>query len=277
VSLYEQLDPRVDREHFEALLVLGRASRRRGDAERAQVAFEAARKLAEDGGRPPLIAEALFVLGHLAYTQGRFEAAERLLERSLLQREAFHGADSSASVRPRQLLAAILRQRGRAPQAVEQASLAAQMLNEQVPPKLHGEVHELLGGLYRQLGQWDDALASYRNARTAWLSLPAPDRITLALLDSNMADCMLAKRELDAARKLYDEVLLVLSIHVPADDPRRAYPLLGRGRLLLGQGERDAGIADLRRAQALPGVRELDASLATALQDELDSAVGLRP
>jgi tetratricopeptide (TPR) repeat protein len=143
-----------------------------------------------------------------------------------------------------------------------------------VPLQLHGEVHELVAGLHRQQQRWDDALASYGSARKAWLSLPAPDRVKLALLDSNVADCIFAKGELDAARKLYDEALVVLSVHTPADDPRRGYPLLGRGRLLLAQGQRAVGIADLQNALALRRVDELDASLATELQDALDRELG---
>jgi tetratricopeptide (TPR) repeat protein len=212
-----------------------------------------------------LAAGALYKQAHLHYLQGRHEAALPLVERSLALRDAFYGPRAAASIRMRLLLSVILQLQGALPQAIEQAGLARQSFDDRVPAQLRGEVLTQLGRLHRAQGRCSDAIESFREARRAWEAVRVPNRVELAMLDGNIADCLVIAGEHGAAGALYDGVLQLLALETPADDPRRAYPLLGRGRLLLLRGERAAGIADLRAALELRAALAQDPALSAEL------------
>lgn len=62
------------------------------------------------------------------------------------------------------------------------------------------------------------------------------------MLDSNIADCEMLRGDLDAAREGYERALGVLVTRTPPDDPRRLYPRLGLGHVLVEQGELARGV-----------------------------------
>jgi tetratricopeptide (TPR) repeat protein len=171
------------------------------------------------------------------------------------------------------MLALIHQLQGELPRAIEQATLAQQSLDERVPAQLRGEVLKQVARLQRVQGQLDAAIASYRQAREAWQAVPAPNQVELALLDGDIADCLVLKGERDAAQPLYDDAIQRLSLDTSPDDHRRAYPLLGRGRLLLARGEREAGIASLRAALALEPSLTQDPAVLAELRWELGRAL----
>jgi eukaryotic-like serine/threonine-protein kinase len=275
VTLYAKLDPPAEAEQLEALILLGDARRRHGDMVGAEEAFARAVALAQQEGHLPVVARVLYKQGHLHYVQGRLAAALPLIERAVALRDLFYGPRAAASIRSRLLLSIILQVQGALPQAIAQAALARESLDDRVPAQLRGEVHKQLARLHRAHERWSDAIASYREARSAWQAVPVPDRVELAKLDNDIADCLVLAGEPHTARALYDGVLAVLAVETPPDDPLRAYPLLGRGQLLLAQGEREAGIASLRAALALAPKREEDPTLYAELRWVLGRA--LRP
>jgi tetratricopeptide (TPR) repeat protein/predicted Ser/Thr protein kinase len=276
VHEYEQLDPPVVGERVQALVLLGDVLRDRDDHARARDAYEAAQALAEAGGQLPLVAHALFRRGHLHYLEGRPDLARPFLERSLALRDTFYGPAAAASIRTRILLATTFYLEGMVPQAIEQISLARRSLDDRVPLPMRGELLELAGGLHRARLEWDEAIASYREARIAWQSVPSPNLVDLAMIDSNIADCQAAKGEHRTASALYDVAIATLDGVAPTD-PQRAYPLLGRGRLRLELGDHEGAARDLRAAQALlrelppdpPRDAELQRTLERALRPDL--------
>jgi tetratricopeptide (TPR) repeat protein len=274
MALYDALDPPAEREQLEVVLLLGDARRKRGDMEGAEQAFARALALAEDGGYLPEVARALHKQGHLRYVQGRREDAQPLLERSLMLRDAFFGPLSAASIRPRLLLSIVLQHRGALPEANVQANLARRSFDESVPAQLRGEVLKQLARVHRTKGEWSEAIASYREARRAWESVAVPDRVELALLDVDVADCLVMQRELLLARELYDRALRLFEVETAPDDHRRAYLLRGRGLLLLEQGEREPGIASLHAALELHTALVRDPMLHAELRWELGRALG---
>ncbi len=274
---YETLDPPRRDEHIAALVVLGDTLRRQRDMPGAQKTFERARTLAEQAGRIPLRTRIDYKLGHLQYMQGQLDRAREYVELSLSEQLAFYGPHEIASIRTRHLLAQIYRLQGQEDEAFEHASAARLSLNDRVPASIQGEVNNLLAGVYRGRTQWDLAIDRYREARLAWASVPNANRTRLALIDSNIADCLLAKGQLDAAGALYDGALAVLEIVTTPEDPQRAYPLLGRGQLLLRRGQIEAAVTDLRRVLALPQALQSDPSLAATARWTLGQALRANP
>ncbi len=275
VALYEELEPRTDIELIEVLFLLGEAQLRRGQTAVALAAAERARALAQDRGHLPLLAFALHRRGLLAYTGGDLDDARAQLEAALAVYDSFDRKRTAASVRTQLLLAHVLRFQGDLERAFSEASSTHASLDERVPAAIRGEAANLLGALHQGKGDLDQAIALYREARIAWASASVPDRVELGMLDSNTADCFLAKGSSAAALALYDDALAMLAVETPNDDPRRAYPLFGRGRALLGLGDHVGGIVSLRAALALPTALAQDPSLSTELRWTLGRA--LRP
>lgn len=273
VGLQAGLEPPADVDHVEALLLLAEVRRQRGEHDTALAVLEQARTRAQDVGLLPLVANAHHRLGHAAYERGDLETARAELEAAMVVLRSFYPATSSASVRTLLLLALVLRLQGELDRAFEQASAAWAAIDERTSPALRGELANLLGSLHQSRGELDDALARYRDARATWSATPSVPRVELAMLDSNTADCLAAKGETAAALVLYDGALAVLSVDVPPDDPRRAYPLFGRGLALLEAQQRDAGIASLREALGLRDALARDPALATELRWALAQAL----
>jgi tetratricopeptide (TPR) repeat protein len=274
VLLYDALEPRAEGEQIEALLLLGDSYRKRGDLADARVAYVRAQAIAEEGGYLPPLALSLYKLAHLHYLEGHPEAAEPLLERSLALRDAFFGTLSAASIRSRLLLSVVLQIRNARPAAMAQAELARRSFDDGVPAQLRGEVLKQLGRLHRGQRQWREAIDSYREARRAWESVAVPNRVELALLDVDTADCLVMEGEVEVARELYDDAMRLFEAETAPDDPRRAYPLHARGQLLLHLGEREAGIASLRAALELREALARDPSLHAELSWTLGQALG---
>lgn len=275
VEIYEGLEPKIDAEHVEALILLGACHRQRKDGDAAEQALSRARELAEAGGNLPLLALVQFRWGHLHYAQGDLEGAREHLQGALATYASFYPTSNAASLRPRLLLAQVLRLQGELPRALEHALLARDSLDDQVPPSIRGELAQLLGSLHQAQGEWDEAIARYREARAAWEDEPGSSRVELAMLDSNTADCLAAKGDATTALALYEHALAVLALDTKPDDPRRAYPLFGRGVVLSSMGEREAGVASLRGVLALQAALEQDPSLNAELRWELGRALRL--
>jgi tetratricopeptide (TPR) repeat protein len=240
----------------------------------AQAAFARAYTISEEGGYLPMLARALYKQAHLHYMQGHPDSALPLLERSLALRDAFFGPLAAASIRPRLLLSIVLQIRHALPAAIAQAELARQSFDDGVPAQLRGEVLKQLGRLHRGQQQWREAIASYREARRAWESVPVPNRVEIALLDVDTADCLVMEGEVEAARDLYDDAMYLFEAETAPDDPRRAYPLHARGQLLIQLGERETGIASLRAALELREALARDPSLHAELSWTLGQALG---
>ncbi len=259
---YDALQPPAIDEQLTALLLLGNVQRRRREFDDARATFERAGTLAERSGRQPYRARVQYKLGHLHYVQGQFDEALVHLDASLANLSKFFGARSVAVIRTHHILSQIHRLQGSVATALEHATAAHDSIDDRVPLKMKGEIANTLASLHRSAGQWDLAIDHYGKARAAWSSMPSPDRALLAMLDSNVADCLVVKGDVDAAGRLYDEALVMLDMVVAPDDRRRAYPLLGRGELMLANDEPAAAIEDLRRVLEHRSAVERDPSLA---------------
>jgi len=275
VTRYEQLDPPAPEQHVDTLLLRGSVEWRTGDTEAAQRSYRRALEIVEHEDLLPVLGRVRYRLAYFDYVQGRFPEAEAQLRASLRGFEAYFGSQTVASARSRLLMALLLRMRGARTEALEQTAAAERSLGEGTPALLRGEIAQLRGALYRTFDRWDEAIASYRTARAAWQSMRLPSRVELAMLDSNIADCQVRQGRLRDAASLYDATLAVLEVETPPDDPRRAYPLVGRAQLALREGQPDRAVPLLRRALTLETALERDPTLAATARWALAQA--LRP
>ncbi|WP_266215879.1 protein kinase domain-containing protein [Paraliomyxa miuraensis] len=273
VRMHETLEQRGDTAHAEALMTLGEIYIQRNELDRAHETFEQVRRMSDESGNLPQLAISLQDLAYLEYAGGRFPEARTLVETALATYATFDRAGDKAMLRPRLLLAQIHRMEGKLDAAVEQALLVQRDVDEHVSPQIRGEAANLLGALYQTREDPARALVHYREAREAYEGVRAPNRVDLAMIDSNMADCLAASGEHALALTLYDQSLAVLTVDTAPDDPRRAYPLFGRGKVRLELGERAAGIADLRKVLALTSALEQDPSLGAGLRWTLGQAL----
>ncbi len=273
VELYGTMEAPPPDEVFEAVVQLGVAHRERSELDEAREVFERALALAEEHGRSLLRARAEYGLAFLHYMQGELPVARKLLEGALSTHDAFFGPNVAVSIRIRLLLAMILRFQGEHAAARQQARTAWESLDERSSPARRSEAAILLASFHRDDKRWDEAIARYRDARAAQSSEGSPDRVEVAMMDSNIADCLVAKGEFEAARPLYTDALRVLQVDTLPDDPRRAYPLLGRGTLRLTLGDLSGAIDSLRGVLALDEALKRDPALATAARWSLARAL----
>ncbi|MCX4247343.1 serine/threonine-protein kinase [Paraliomyxa miuraensis] len=282
LALYDAIEEPLPDERLEVLLQLGDAQRGRKDPEAALAAYEQADALAVRAERIAWRVEVRYKLAKLHYVQGRLGEARVILEGSLGDHEKFWGPRSVVSARTRVLLATILLQQGDMAEALEMAKTAHECLDERSPSQIRGDVAMLLGNLHRAHGRWDEAASYYRETRAAWESSPSPDRVELAMLDGNIADCLVAQGKHDDAAPLYEQTLRILELDTPPDDIRRAYPLLGLGELSLATGEPQRAVPPLREVLALGEVLARDPALAATARWALARALtpvdtGARP
>ena len=275
VALYEGLSTPEPGERVEALLLRGSVLRQLGDMTGSRHSYQAALDLARQENLLPMLGRVEYRLAYLDYAQGELDPAETRLRASLQDYEAYFGAITPASVRTHLLLAQILRMQGSTDDALEQASIAERSADERTSAQLRGELANLRGSLHRALDQWDEALEAYREARVAWQTVRSPDRVYMAMLDSNIADCMVHKGDLAAAAPLYDGSVAILEVETSSDHPARAYPLLGRARLALAQGQPEIAVPLLRRVLGQQAAIDRDPSLKASAQWALSRA--LRP
>ncbi|MEX1367770.1 MAG: serine/threonine-protein kinase [Nannocystaceae bacterium] len=261
VDLYESMEQAPADERIQAMLQLGEAHRRVGDAVAAQVVLEQAMEAAEQQGRIPLMTLARYKLAFVHYNNGRPQQAIELLEPSLELLDAFYGPVAVASARDRTLLAQVLRIQGKLDAAFEQATLASASLDDRSPARLRAEVASLLAGMHRSRRQWEPAIEHYRQARSAWAESADPSRLQIANIDGNIADCLAAKGDYEEAEAIYESTMRVLLVETEPGDPRRAYLRLGIGEFQLSKGRPELAIGELRRVLSMEVALSRDPSL----------------
>lgn len=133
----------------------------------------------------------------------------------------------------------------------------------------------VLAGFLLRLGEPQRALQVYERVLAAHERTLGRSSVELAMDGSNVGECLIALGRTSEARMRFEQALERLDDLVGEDDPRRAYPLTGLGRVLILQAEPTEAQKVLERSLAILGSDFGDPLLLAQTQWGLAQVVGL--
>jgi transcriptional regulator with XRE-family HTH domain len=213
---------------------LGRARAAVGDPSSALWAFQAALQLLDRADPEPLLRARLHLGAARAHrAQGDGRAAGEALQRAL---EAGREGASHAGLAEFHLdRAERLAAEGGFDLAREHAARAAGVCDALRYKRTLAEIHEALGRLAAEAGQWDAAEGHYRWAAT--LNGSAADLPRAAEAFNHLAEVLLARASPEAARAVCEAALAVLDGEAHQEERGRTLRVLGASYRVAGRAE----------------------------------------
>ena len=204
----------------------------------------------ETVGESPKLAAALYNRALFVFTTGgAVEAAEADLQEALaiLERAPF---DDIFLARARMALAEMRSMRGELQLAAVDAAIAPlQTLPVNAPERLEGLSWH--AAFVQRLGEPQTAMAEYREVIQVLRGQPEVDTEQIAMLTSNVGECLLALERADEARAEFAAALEPLEKTLPPGHDRLSYPLAGLGASYLALGQLQRAREPLERALAI--------------------------
>ncbi len=187
---------------------------------------------------PSVRGKALDTAGGLAWVQGDYDTAARLIENALAYYSAAN--DRAGTARAQAQLGMVATERGDHLSAELHHETALNLYREAADSRGIGMVSSNLGFLACQRGDIDRAVEFYEDA-LHW-SRTAADEQTAAIVLLNLAEAREFQGDLERASDLYHQALE--RSHQLGDQPDAAFALIGLGRVSLNEGDVDRA-ADL--------------------------------
>ncbi|HEY6175194.1 MAG TPA: tetratricopeptide repeat protein, partial [Kofleriaceae bacterium] len=202
----------------------------------------------------PDIATTRRALGLLYIEQlGDIERGETEIAQALRQFSARFGADSAQVANSEQALSKALQLRGEYARALVHAERAEQIYARQsgTDHMRHGEALMGVGALRFLRKDFTGSLAADEAAYPILATALGASHPTVALLESNTGETLLALGRPEAAQGAFQRALDILRAARGPDHEDLAFPLKGLGLAHLGRGQLLEAVAPLERALAL--------------------------
>ncbi len=250
IADYRRVDPDGSVWQVRAQKILGEIRYARNDVEGALSAYHAALDMARAVGAPREVAAVLHDIGLAETDRGNFSDARDHLTQAHELTVSILGEGTAVGINTRTALALACVREGDIDAALEEARAARRELTQasEVSPALRGQIMMMSGALSQSAGRCEDAIKFMDQAHEALSSMPEPDHLELAMVDSNRADCLSELGLHEEAIGGYQRALAVLTQRARGEDIRWVFPLLGLGRLEVKRGNAAGAIASLERA-----------------------------
>lgn len=241
-------------ETYETFSARGAEATRRGDFERARAAYSRAADIAAQQGDSKGSDKAALNLAMVWIQLGDARKGEEGLREILLRTSDPRLAFSAAYN-----LASSLRKQGRFEKALGYARRAMERARALDAPELLAPVHNLLGNIFLQRSELDEALSAYRTALALWERQPGDTRYLRAILEENLGYCLLLRKEIEAGVARIRHALLLADEVQDRRCRTECLQDLCYGLLLRGEHEEAAAAGDAALEEAVAwGYRDLE-------------------